>query len=51
MSEEKPKKREIDELYTVMIVALYNLIVQVTEIYDMQFDDVQGNIEQQHHGC
>ncbi len=48
---EKPKKREVDELYSLLIAALYNMNIQVTEVYDMQFDDVQGNIEQLHHGC
>jgi len=50
-NEEKPKKRETDELYTLVIAALYNMIIQVTEVYNMGFDEVQGNIEQLHHGC
>lgn len=51
MSKEKPKKREYDELYSVLVKALYKTIVQVTEIYNMAFDDVCAHIEQEHHGC
>ena len=47
----KPKKREQDELYSVLIVALHKTIVQVTEIYDLCFDDVMSHIESQQHGC
>ena len=48
---EKLKKLEPDELYSIIINAIYRIIKQVTTIYDMGFDDVQGNIEQLHHGC
>ena len=48
---EKPKKLEPDELYSIVINAIYRIIKQVIVIYDMGFDDVQANIEQLHHGC
>lgn len=51
MNETKPKKREMDELYTLVIAALHNMIKQVTEIYDLDFDTVIVHIEQEEHGC
>lgn len=49
--EQKPKKRKMDNLYTLIIAALYEMINQVPEIYDLGFDDVMSHIEQHEHGC
>ena len=51
MSEAKPKKREMDELYTLLIAALHNMMKQVTEIYDLDFSTVVVHLEQVEHGC
>ena len=51
MSEKKEKRREMDELYTLVIAALHNMLKQVTEIYDVDFSTVICHLEQQEHGC
>jgi len=48
---EKPKKRVQDEIYEIIISALHRRILQVTEIYDLGFDDVMSHIESVQHGC
>jgi len=47
----KNKKREQDDLYSVVIIALHRTVKQVTEIYDLCFDDVMSHIESAEHGC
>jgi len=48
---DKPKKREMDELYTLVIAALHNMLKQVTEIYDIDYGTVIVHLEQQEDGC
>lgn len=50
MNETKPKKREMDELYTLVIAALHNMLKQVVEIYDIDFSTVICHLEQEEHG-
>ena len=51
MSIEKPKKRQQDEVYSILIISLHRTVKQITEIYNLCFDDVITHIESQEHGC